>query len=259
MQEIQAIPIFIITCDRLAVLEAAVESYTKLSTPIKLIIHDNNSTYKPLLHYLQNLEQQGTTVYYQRTNVLSVEDLNGVCQTISDWFENNDAPYYVVTDPDIALCDDCPDILELYGYLLDTFTGIEVVGPMLRIDDIPDTYPLKTRAIEGHYGQFWHKTPLQLVWKNETIDYQMATIDTTFGMYRKGFKFHRLSQGMRTYSPYWARHLDWYLDPNRMTEDQRYYTKHASTVSHWGGTWLKDELTPQPLKLLKRFLQMLER
>ena len=67
-------------------------------------------------------------------------------------------------------------------------------------------------------------------------------IDTTFGMYRRGYAFRRLSQGFCAYAPYQARHLDWYLDPDALTEDQRYYMEHAFVVSPWGGVWLRRKL-----------------
>jgi len=241
--QMQKIPIFIITCDRVGCLQATIDSYKKcIASPFEIVIHDNNSTYKPLLDYLKQLEQEGITVYHSTKSVTVEEQLNSVAQSIDDWFTSHSASYYVVTDPDIALEGNCEDILELFAYLLDTVKDIEVVGPMLRIDDIPDFYPLKQRAISRHTEQFWHKKPLTLRCRNKTIQYQSALIDTTFGMYRRGFRFHRLCKGYRIYAPYGARHLDWYINPAQMEEDQIYYLQHASGVSHWSGTWLRESI-----------------
>ena len=168
--------------------------------------------------------------------------LNSIADTITDWFSCHDAPSFIVTDPDIELEAGGGDILEFYSDLLAASSQIEVVGPMLRIDDLPEHYPLKAEVIRRHTDQFWHKTPEHLLWRGKELLYQQALIDTTFGMYRKGFQFHRLSRGLRTYAPYAARHLDWYLNPQELSDDQRYYMKHASTVSHWGGAWLRDYL-----------------
>jgi hypothetical protein len=224
-------------------LKTVIDSYkSHITTSHEIVIYDANSTYKPLLDYLKQLEQEGVTVYRSAKNITVDEHLNSVADAIDDWFATYSASYYVVTDPDIALEGNCGDILELYAYLLDT-RDIEVVGPMLRIDDIPDYYPLKQKVIERHTEQFWHKTPLTLSWKAKTIQYQLAPIDTTFGMYRSGFKFHRLCNGYRTYAPYWAKHLDWYINPAEMSEDQLYYLEHASIVSHWGGTWLREKIS----------------
>src|SRR2546423_1829035 len=78
------------------------------------------------------------------------------------------------------------------------------------------TYPLKFVAAGRHYYQFWSKTPQEITWRDGVIQYQRAPIDTTFGMYRKGFTFRRQNPGLRVYAPYWARHLDWYIDPSCM-------------------------------------------
>jgi len=238
------IPIFIITYNRLAVLREMLASLEQISTPTSIVVHDTGSTYQPLLSYLAELHRNGATVYYDRPRINRADDLNSVGDTIEHWFRDHTASYYVVTDPDVALCHGCPDILDLYGQLFDAINDIEVVAPMLRIDDIPDCYPLKKKAIERHNEQFWHKTPDVLRLGGREIRYQHAPVDTTFGMYRRGFRFHRLCNGIRTYAPYWARHLDWYLDPATMTEDQRLYLSTASDVSHWSGTWLRDSMQP---------------
>lgn len=239
----ETVPIFIISYNRLTSLQMTIDSYKKyIRSPFELVIHDNNSSYKPLLDYLRQLETEGVTVHYSKEKVAFEKQLDMVSCTIDDWFSRHSASHYVVTDPDIALEGNCEDILELYACLLDTVKNIEVVGPMLRIDDIPDYYPLKQKVIELHTLQFWHKKPKTLLWRNKSIQYQSARVDTTFGMYRSNFKFHRLSNGYRTYAPYWARHLDWYINPNVMSEDQLYYLQHASGVSHWSGTWLREEL-----------------
>ena len=231
-----SVPIFIITCDRLGVLRESIASYREhIRTPFEIVIHDNGSTYQPLLAYLEELEGSGVAVYRHAERIVAQEQLNGVAGTVARWFSGRAPGNYVVTDPDVALVGDCGDILELYAHLLETAVEIEVVGPMLRIDDLPDCYPLKAEVIERHMKQFWHKSPLELTWRGRRIGYQHARIDTTFGMYRAGFRFRRLCRGYRTYAPYWARHLDWYIDPQRLSGDQKHYLHHASRVTHWGG------------------------
>lgn len=228
------IPIFIITRDRTSVLQESLASYeTNIGTPFEIVIHDNGSTYGPMLELLESMEAKGTKVYRSKEN-----SLNAAAESVEDWYKTNDAPYYVVTDPDVALDDTEPDILEYFAYLLEHSDG-QVVGPMLRIDDIPDYYPLKKRAEDGHYKQFWHQVPQCFSWRDRLFHILPAMIDTTFGMYRKGFRFRRQNQGIRTYAPYIARHLDWYIDPNNLTDDQAYYMQNASYISHWGGTWMK--------------------
>lgn len=239
------IPIFVFTCDRIGVLRDSLASYRRIEPEPIIVLHDNNSTYPPMLEYLRELEREGVEVVRTGTPIRVADDLNQISATVSDWFSRYDAPYYVVTDPDVAIEDGHSDILDAYGFLLEQFSDATVVGPMLRIDDIPDYYPLKFVAAGRHYYQFWHKTPEEIAWRGRVIKYQHATIDTTFGLYRKHFTFRRHTQGLRVYAPYWARHLDWYIDPAKMTDDQHWYMQHASGVSHWGGAWLRDELKPR--------------
>jgi hypothetical protein len=244
LNKIPPIPIFVISFNRLAVLKSTIDSYRQIEGT-SIIIHDTGSTYAPLLTYLAELEREHVSVHYKQRPIIQDDDLNSVAITVLDWLSKHDSPYYVVTDPDVALEDGCEDILEFFQHLLDVFPDIDVVGPMLRIDDIPNSYPLKSLVIQRHTDQFWHKTPEWISWRGQKIAYQRATIDTTFGMYRRGTTFRRLCKGVRTYAPYWAKHLDWYIDPQNMTEDQIFYLQTASDVSHWSGAWLRESLDRQ--------------
>lgn len=230
------IPIFIISHDRLTVLKYTIESFKQIKTPYTIIIHDNCSKYQPTLDYLHLLDQEDNiSVVFSKYN-----DLNGVSKTIKEYFKKNpESKYYIVTDPDISLYQINGDILELYKHLLNINPSITAVGPMLEIHDIPDYYPLKALAIKKHTDQFWHKTPIPIKWNNTTVHIQYSPIDTTFAMYRQGFNFKNYNRGIRVYSPYSAQHLDWYIDPNNLTDDQKYYIQNSNSISHWGGTWLK--------------------
>lgn len=235
------IPIFIISFNRLTVLKQSLESYRQIAGHT-IVIHDTGSTYAPLLDYLVELEQQGAVIYRDRPAIKNGDDLTSVNETVQSWLEQHpDVNYYVVTDPDVMLEDGCGDILRFYEFMITTY-GVPVVGPMLRIDDIPDCYPLRQRVIDGHSKQYWDRTPSQTVWNSSSVAYLPALIDTTFGMYRRGRAFTRPTAGARTYKPYWAKHLDWYINPANMADDQLLYLRSASKASHWGGYWLRNKL-----------------
>jgi GT2 family glycosyltransferase len=230
------IPIFIISYNRLTVLRESIRSfYENIGQDFRLIIHDNASTFPPLLEYLRELEQQGIEVVHHPVNPPLAGLAAAVAGTISAWMARNDADYYVVTDPDIALDGTFPNILEFYAWMLDNLEEVNVVGPMLRIDDLPDCYRWKTAVIREHTRQFWGRLPNTIRWKRNNYHVLPAPIDTSFGMYRAGFPFERLNMGLRTYAPYVARHLDWYIDQDRPTEDQVYYSRTVSfDIAHWG-------------------------
>ncbi len=242
------IPIFIVTFNKLEVLKKSIASYYKnIGTPFQIVIHDNTSDYPPLLEYFEELKKNGVDVYYNDKN----DAFESVHKTVDDWFEKNSSvadDYYVVTDPDIQLENTNPDILMYYKYLLllnksfmvpDKYSGelthqeVYGVGPMLRIDDIPDHYPLKGEAIQRHYEQFWSKIPLSVTWMQRQYNYLPCFIDSTFAMYHKSFKFKNHNFAMRTHAPYSARHLDWYIDTKNPTEDELYYYKTARGFVNW--------------------------
>jgi hypothetical protein len=228
------IPIFIITCDRIEALRQAMKSYEKgIGTPFEPVICDNGSTFPGMIKHLALLEQGGIRVYRLGQKTRPAE-LNEIATTIKKHMEGNDSLYYIVTDCDIALYNARQDILEFYSYLMEKDKYLPVVGPMLEIYNIPNTYPLKQEVIKRHQYQFWNKPGDMVNYQNNQYRIQRALIDTTFGMYRRDFPFQRLRKGIRTYKPYSALHLDWYVDPNNMTEDQRYYAEHCSSrISTW--------------------------
>jgi len=220
------IPLFIISFNRLSVLKQCIESYKKLGDRIQIIIHDNDSTYQPLLDYYKDC---GYTIYHNKSKGDMYDISLSVKKTIDKWYSENrdlDAPYYIVTDPDIELEQPSPELLDYYIKVMQKHNP-PCVGPMLRIDDIPDCFKFKETMVKSHNEQFWHREN-QLF---ENVKIQRAGIDTTFALYRKNFSFNRLNYGMRVHEPYMARHLDWYQDSDNLNEEEQYYRDHASNVS----------------------------
>lgn len=238
--QIVEIPIFVITCDRLEMLKKSMESYSDhIKAPFKIVICDQGTTFKPTVNFLKRMGSNGTKVYW-RGNVNKGRERNlardnaGINEYIQDYFKTHPKSNYVVTDPDIFLDDVNGDILEAYTYLLGVMPEIAVVGPMLRIDDIPERYPLRRRLLKNSRHRSFHLREKHIInYNGGKIKYIHAKIDTTFGMYRAGTQWRRLQIGIRTFAPYSAKHLDWYVDPQNMTEDQKYYMGRASRNAHW--------------------------
>jgi len=230
------IPIFIITYDRLEVLKQSIQSYRdNIKTSFEIVIIDFGSTYEPTIKYLKKLEQEKVFVYWQEKIIHRFRFNKHVGDPIRYYFTTHPKSNYVVTDPDIALDNVEGDILDVYAHILETLPAINIVGTMLRIDDIPDHYPRKSEAIEH---EMRHNPPnvevANIQYKNRDIQYIHCRIDTTFGMHRAENHFNRLRSAVRVQPPYAARHLDWYLDPENLTPDQKYYMEHASVgITHW--------------------------
>jgi len=242
---IEMIPIFIITCDRMEVLKRSILSYyDSIETPFEIVICDQGSTFKPMVAYLKELQADGIRIYRWKDNndgetTNFRRDDKKIGEDIKDYFITHPESNYVVTDPDILLDNVNGDILEAYAYVLKKILQVTIVGPMLRIDDIPDYYPKKIKLTTSSWHVNFHAREVHSIdYEGTQIRYVFAPIHTTFGMFRAGAKWHG-NRAIRTFAPYSAKHLDWYLDPDNLTEDQKYYMKHASTNAHWSKGWPK--------------------
>lgn len=133
--------------------------------------------------------------------------------------------FYVVTDPDIVptidekgLLTKLYDVHRKYPYHLK-------VGFGLKIDDLPDYYPLKAQVIKWE-SQFW---------KNKLEDgiYE-AGVDTTFAVYKPHTYKYVLNPSIRTGEPYTARHLPWYTKSGELSDEEIFYRLRADQgVNSW--------------------------
>jgi len=236
------IPIFIITCDRLEMLKRSLESYRRcIKDPFKIVICDQGSTFKPMIEFVRKLESDGITVFRWKENLNDGREKNlprndaKIREDMQNYFQNHPKSNYVITDPDIFLDNVGSDILEVYTYFLEKIPQINAVGPMLRIDDIPDSYPAKNFLISSSLHVKFNSAKVENIqYKDREIKYVFAPIHTSFAMYRKETKWGGYSKNaIRVLAPYSVKHLDWYVDPQKLTEDQEYYMKHASRNAHW--------------------------
>lgn len=225
------IPIFIIVHNQYNALKKSVESYEKyIKTPIEIIFHNVCSNYFETINYLKKKENEGYIVYNSNVN-----NHHLVTHSIKDYISKNPkCEYVVMTDPDIELNNVKGDILEFYIYLLNKLKVLSV-GPMLKIDDIPDEYHNKIIAVTLHNKQFWNKEKNKIMFKDNTYEYINCNTDTTFQLLSvKNIptKFPN-NNCIRTLEPYDARHLDWYIIPNNLTPCELYYLNNTTNISHW--------------------------
>jgi hypothetical protein len=181
-----------------------------------IYIIDNNSNYPPLLDYYLKTKH---TVFKLNKNVGFLALWRTIIYTR---FSNS---YYVYSDADILPTRECPtDFISYFKQLLSQYTEVEKVGFGLKIDDIPEHYPLKANVINWE-KQFWE-------YEIDTGVFQ-APIDTTFALYRPGIKGGSELKALRTGYPYLAHHLPWYIDTNNLSEEEVNYQRTASTSSSW--------------------------
>ena len=218
--------IFIISYNRLTCLKKLI-FFLECSGYYNINIIDNASTFPPLLDYLLQLKYR---VFYMEKNYGS--RVIWTSGKFSDIINNS---YYVVTDPDILPISQCPDnFLAIFYNVLEMYPEVNKVGFSLKIDDLPDHYELKHQVIKWEKQYYKHKIPY------EGAESYKADIDTTFALYRP-LKFQRTPsfyQGIRVGFPYQARHLPWYADLAKKTDEDMFY---LSIIQRSSTTWVGDK------------------
>ena len=232
------IPIFIIVHNHLEILKRSLASYEKfIDHPKQFVFHNTNSQYQPCLDFLKEREAKGDLVYHTNTNHhLSV--INTIRQYLS---ERPNVEYYILTDPDIELNNAKSNLVETFIYLLNKY-NVYSVGTSLKIDDIPDYYPKKKLVLSIPTHKSFHNSPrIQENFQGQDFEITRAPIDTTFQLIRArniDVRFPH-TDCLRVFEPYDARHLDWYIDPNNMTDCQKFYSDNATSISHWNNPSFK--------------------
>ena len=210
------IPIIINNRNRLTYLQQLINSLEKRGYN-NIFIIDNASNYVPLLDYYNALPYK---VFKLNKNVghYALWDTN-----IYEQFKND---YYVYTDSDIELTEECPDdFMVLLYILINKYRTIKKVGFSIKIDDLPDYYPFKKEVLE------W-ETKFHIK-KKEKLAY-WADIDTTFALYKpNSFRGKQMFKALRTNYPYQIRHLPWYENHQTLTEEQKYYYQNIQTSTYW--------------------------
>lgn len=211
------IPIVINNYNRLEYLEKLISSL-KCRGYNNIHILDNNSTYPPLLDFYKGTD---VNVIYLGKNwgFRAIWD-SGV---VRDYWNS----YYVYTDSDMEIAQDCPaNFMEYFLNVLDKYPNCFKVGFGIKIDDIPNCFKYKNKVID-HEQQFW---------LNE-VEHGLydAPIDTTFALYRPytGTSSNSKKMNIRTGNPYMIHHLPWYINSEVISEEEKYYISSVTQSTHW--------------------------
>lgn len=212
----KSIPIIINNRNRITFLKQLIGSL-EVRGYSNIIILDNDSTYPPLLKYYKTCSAQ--VIYLH-------ENLGYMALSKIHLFKKIQKGYYVYTDPDVVLIDECPDDFLLSFYkIMQKHPTLMKVGFSLKIDDLPDCYENKQKVLD-HEISFWEKR----------IDNNcyLAQIDTTFALHRPYSMISTYRGKMvRVGYPYQLHHLPWYQDSRSLSEEEQYYIEHATIGGHW--------------------------
>ena len=230
--DFKSVPIVVICRDRLTPLLELLHWLDDAGYRRVLLV-DNGSTYQPLVEFLDTTEAE----------VVRVDANFG---HIAPWRPEVRARLdpnspFVVTDCDVVPDASCPpDVVEHLAGLLLRYAGVVKAGLGLRLDDLPESYSLKS-DVRTWESQFWETEIAPGVFR--------APVDTTFALCRSPADGHLLDPALRTGPPYVGRHLPWYADTAQPTDEDRYYLDHAERAfTHWGRGVL-DEKLRHPLDL----------
>lgn len=199
---------------------------------LAIYILDNGSSYPPLIKWYQGLQQTSVTVICLNKNIGHRAPWATPLTYQLAW--KHKSPYYIVTDPDLDLSKVPMDFLDVMKTVLNT-KDVFKVGLSIEFEDLPDCYPCK-KQVQDWESQMWALDRVEL--GNDRKLFKVG-VDTTFAMYNLLFTelvpatFRRpsyvkfncnfIDSAYRLDRPYTARHLPWYLDPNNLSENQKFY------------------------------------
>jgi len=220
-----------VTRDRVSYAQQCLEALRRTEGIDDIYLVDHRSTYIPMLDWLGSVAgpyTRGGTA--GRVHVLwhdnaHPRDLwsNG---TLAAALRPDER--FIVTDCDVV--PDAPsDWLVWLATALDRYPGMVKAGLGLRVDDLPERYAHRERV------QTWESqwtTASRITPYGDHLVYR-SPVDTTLALYRRLEPF-AMEPAIRSTHPYVARHLTWYENSARPTEEQRWYYRQATPgVSHW--------------------------
>ncbi len=210
VEDYQQIPIFINSRDRLTFLRQQVD-WLLAAGYRNIYILDNASTYPPLLEYYKSLEGTVKVIYLKKNLGYKALWQSGALNVL-----NIQTPY-VYTDPDIVPVEECPqDVLKKMLMILRQYPYIKKVGFGLKTEDI--TFAGREEALAHERARM-----RTLVGR----DLYFGVIDTTFALYRN-YRHYNAYATLRLSGDCMAHHLPWYLDYEKLSEEETYYAQHAT-------------------------------
>jgi hypothetical protein len=202
-------PVFIVCRDRLTCLQGLLEWLESVGNADEVYLIDQASTWPPLLAFY---EQTRHTVIRTDNIGHRVGWKAGILHKYA-----RTRPF-IYTDPDVLPVADCPaDALERMADVLHRVPGLAKCGFSIKIDDLAPWIADRSVAWESRYWNDWH----------ERVGAYFAPIDTTFALYAPYMTRRFRYNAYRLPPPYTIRHLPWYMTPETMDNEERYYIAHA--------------------------------
>lgn len=209
-------PVFVILRDRYESL-AQLLKWLESQKLKKIIFIDNDSRLPQLVDFLSKTDYQVLELGRNMTH--KAPWTAGIIKVLCP------EDFYVITDPDIIPTVTQKDALKHFYEVHKQFPQYMKVGFGLKIDDLPDEYPLKNEVIKWE-SQFWKNKLIEGVYE--------AGVDTTFAVYKPRTYQYMLNPSIRLGEPFVARHLPWYHRTDNLSDEEIFYRLRADKdVSSW--------------------------
>lgn len=206
------IPVIIISYNMLTYVRDTVNQLRKYTDNI--IIVDNNSSYPPLLEYLQTLETEGVIKVFRMS-----ENHGHMVYLHEDVQKLINGDKYIITDPDLLFNPNLPvNFIDILSEISDNYNAYKV-GFALSLDNLRDGMEYKSIPLPIWESRFW-ENPL----KNDNYELYDAEIDTTFCLINKA-NLHNIH--IRVAGNFTAIHRPWHEGYQRdfLPDELEYYQK----------------------------------
>ena len=210
-------PIYLTNMNRLTTTKNMVEKLFELNSKANITIIDNSSTYSPLLDWYEKV-QNDINIIKHKTN------LGPWTFFRSGYWKKCKENFYCYSDADLELNPNMPynwqEIMFEYHKKYEAKASL-----VLRLDDIPRNHLYD--KINKHQSNSWNKTDEKNIYTGIT--------DMTFSFDAKncGYRYKSVRLG----GNFACRHIPWYLDPNNISEEEKYYLSHIDSKKFHLALW----------------------
>lgn len=198
------LPVIINNRNRLSTTKKLVEDLLNRNTDNIWII-DNDSNYQSLLNWYKIIEKDIKIIRSHNAGHLALFSLGVINDIKEDWC------FY--TDSDIELNEKMPSNYQEYMMYVAEKYNTKKVGLALKIDDLPEYYPLKSQVVQNE-KRWWDKKVEQNLYEADT--------DTTFCLIKKVDQF----SSIRIAGDYECRHIPWYINIESLSDEERFYIEN---------------------------------
>ena len=194
------------------------------------IVCDNNSTYGPMVEFLDELSSNGRRVARFENN-LGPRALAERPEFLSILPE-----YFIVTDPDLIFNENLPkNFINKMKRIIDTY-NVSKAGFAIDIHETKDKF-FNSHQVYIWEGTYWDN---QIKLYDERDPVYAAPIDTTFCLHKKSSIVNEMKRsrngitstsGIRIAGRFTCQHMGWWKDQPLTDEEHEYYNKHQAWAS----------------------------